>query len=88
MVRDGRGHRRGRATRGGSEHAFALNGDHRHSEMLAEQGLRLLDPERDPVRYARVLVRRGRSRWRLNQAGAATEDLERALALLPGRDQR
>ncbi len=66
-----------------ASNASALNGDHRHSEMLAEQGLRLLDPERDPVRYARVLVRRGRSRWRLNQAGAATEDLESALALLP-----
>ncbi len=63
--------------------AHALNGDQRHSEMLAEHGLRLLDPERDPVRFARLLVRRGRSRWRLNQAGAATEDLERALTLLP-----
>jgi DNA-binding CsgD family transcriptional regulator len=63
--------------------AYALNGDHRHSEMLAEHGLKLLDPERDAVRFARLLVRRGRSRWRLNQAGAATEDLERALTVLP-----
>ncbi len=63
--------------------AYALNGDQRHSEMLAEHGLRLLDPDQDPVRYARLLVRRGRSRWRLNQASAATEDLERALTLLP-----
>ncbi len=63
--------------------AYALNGDHRHGEMLAEHGMRLLDPERDPVRFARLLVRRGRSRWRLNQAGAATVDLERALTLLP-----
>jgi DNA-binding CsgD family transcriptional regulator len=63
--------------------ASALNGDMRHSEMLAEHGLKLLDPEQDPVRYARLLVRRGRSRWRLNQAQAGSEDLERALALLP-----
>jgi ATP/maltotriose-dependent transcriptional regulator MalT len=63
--------------------ASALDGDMRHSEMLAEHGLRLLDPEQDPIRYARLLVRRGRSRWRLNQAQAATEDLERALTLLP-----
>ncbi len=63
--------------------ASALNGDMRHSEMLADHGLRLLDPERDPVRYARLLVRRGRSRWRLNQAQAGTEDLEHALELLP-----
>jgi DNA-binding CsgD family transcriptional regulator/tetratricopeptide (TPR) repeat protein len=63
--------------------AYALNGDMRHSEMLAEHGLRLLDPDTDPVRYARLLVRRGRSRWRLNQARAGSEDLERALELLP-----
>ncbi len=63
--------------------AYALNGDMRHSEMLAEHGLKLLDPEVDPVRYARLLVRRGRSRWRLNQAESGTDDLERALTLLP-----
>jgi ATP/maltotriose-dependent transcriptional regulator MalT len=63
--------------------AYALNGDMRHSEMLAAHGLKLLDPERDPVRYARLLVRRGRSRWRLNQAQSGSEDLERALTLLP-----
>jgi DNA-binding CsgD family transcriptional regulator/tetratricopeptide (TPR) repeat protein len=63
--------------------AYGLDGDMRRSEMLAEHGLRLLDPEQDPVRYARLLVRRGRSRWRLNQAQAGSEDLERALTLLP-----
>jgi DNA-binding CsgD family transcriptional regulator/tetratricopeptide (TPR) repeat protein len=63
--------------------AYGLSGDMRHSEMLAEHGLRLLDPEQDPVRYARLLVRRGRSRWRLNQAQAGSDDLERALTLLP-----
>ncbi|MGH2862051.1 MAG: ATP-binding protein, partial [Solirubrobacteraceae bacterium] len=63
--------------------AYALNGDMRHSEMLAEHGLKLLDPEQDPVRYGRLLVRRGRSRWRLNQAQSGSEDLERALTLLP-----
>lgn len=63
--------------------AYALTGDQRHSVMLAEYGLRLLDPDSDPVRYARLLVRRGRSRWRLNQARAGMDDLERALALLP-----
>ena len=63
--------------------ASALDGDQRHSEMLADHGLELLDPEQDPVRYARLLVRRGRSRWRLNQAGPAMADLDRALTLLP-----
>jgi DNA-binding CsgD family transcriptional regulator/tetratricopeptide (TPR) repeat protein len=63
--------------------AYALNGDHRHGIMLAESGMKLLDPEQDPVRYARLLVRRGRSRWRLNQASSGSEDLERALTLLP-----
>ena len=63
--------------------ASALDGDQRHSEMLADHGLELLDPEQEPVRYARLLVRRGRSRWRLNQAQAAMADLDRALTLLP-----
>ncbi|HUY58946.1 MAG TPA: AAA family ATPase, partial [Solirubrobacteraceae bacterium] len=55
--------------------ASALDGDQRHSEMLADHGLELLDAEEEPVRYARLLVRRGRSRWRLNQARAAMADL-------------
>jgi ATP/maltotriose-dependent transcriptional regulator MalT len=63
--------------------AYGLSGDMRHSEMMAAHGLKLLDPETDPVRYARLLVRRGRSRWRLNQAQAGAEDLDRALELLP-----
>ena len=63
--------------------ASALDGDQRHSEMLADHGLELLDPELEPVRYARLLVRRGRSRWRLNQARAAMADLDHALTLLP-----
>jgi ATP/maltotriose-dependent transcriptional regulator MalT len=63
--------------------AYGLSGDMRHSEMMAAHGLKLLDPQTDPVRYARLLVRRGRSRWRLNQAQAGAEDLDRALELLP-----
>ena len=63
--------------------ATALSGDQRHSEMFAQRGLDLLDPERDPIRYARLLVRRGRTRWRLNQARAAMADLDRAIELLP-----
>lgn len=63
--------------------ANALSGDQRHSEMFAQRGLNLLDPERDPIRYARLLVRRGRTRWRLNQAQAAMADLDRAIELLP-----
>jgi DNA-binding CsgD family transcriptional regulator/tetratricopeptide (TPR) repeat protein len=68
--------------------ATALNGDQRHSAMLANRGLELLDPEQDPVRYARLLGRRGRSRWRLNQAEAAMADLDRALTLLPDEPTR
>jgi ATP/maltotriose-dependent transcriptional regulator MalT len=63
--------------------AHALDGDQRHAIMFIERGLQQLDPETDPVRYGRLLVRRGRSRWRLNQAQAAMEDNERALELLP-----
>lgn len=63
--------------------AYGLSGDMRHSEMLAAHALKLLDPDTDPVRYARLLVRRGRSRWRLNQAQAGADDLTRALELLP-----
>ncbi len=68
--------------------ASAMNGDQRHSAMLADHGLELLDPEQDPVRYARLLGRRGRSRWRLNQAEAAMADLDRALTLLPDEPSR
>jgi DNA-binding CsgD family transcriptional regulator/tetratricopeptide (TPR) repeat protein len=68
--------------------ASALHGDQRHSAMLADMGLELLDPEQDPVRYARLLGRRGRSRWRLNQASAAIADLDRALTLLPDEPSR
>jgi ATP/maltotriose-dependent transcriptional regulator MalT len=68
--------------------AYALNGDHRHSEMLAGHGLKLLDPQQDPVRYARLLVRRGRSRWRLNQASTAMADLDEALSVLPEEPSR
>ncbi|HTW11483.1 MAG TPA: AAA family ATPase [Solirubrobacteraceae bacterium] len=68
--------------------ACALSGDQRHSEMLAERGLALLDQELEPERYARLLARRGRSRWRLNQPREAVADLERALALLPEEPSR
>ncbi|MCL2419650.1 MAG: AAA family ATPase, partial [Conexibacteraceae bacterium] len=68
--------------------AAALDGDQRHSAMLADRGLELLDPAQEPVRYARLLGRRGRSRWRLNQAEAAMADLDRALQLLPDEPSR
>lgn len=63
--------------------AYALAGDLRRSEMLAQQALEGLDPDKDPLRYGRILVRRGRSRWRLNQARAAMADAQRALELMP-----
>jgi ATP/maltotriose-dependent transcriptional regulator MalT len=63
--------------------AYALAGDQRRSEMFAERGLSQLDPDTDPVRYGRLLVRRGRSRWRLNQPQEAMADLQHALELLP-----
>jgi DNA-binding CsgD family transcriptional regulator/tetratricopeptide (TPR) repeat protein len=63
--------------------ATALNGDQRHSEMFAQRGLDLLDPDVDPVRYARLLVRRGRTRWRLNKPREGMADLDRAVELLP-----
>ncbi len=68
--------------------AAAQSNDQRHAEMLATHALELLDPEEDPVRYARLLGRRGRSRWRLNQASAAIADLDRALVLLPEERSR
>lgn len=67
----------------GAARAHALAGDQRHAEMFAERGLQQLDPELDPLRYGRLLVRRGRSRWRLNQASAAMDDIQRALELMP-----
>jgi len=63
--------------------AHALAGEQRRSEMLSERGLSKLDPDTDPVRYGRLLVRRGRARWRLNQAQAAMADLQHARELLP-----
>ncbi len=68
--------------------ASAQSGDQRHSEMLADHALSLLDEDSDPLRYARLLGRRGRSRWRLNQATAAIDDLDHALRLLPDEPSR
>ena len=62
---------------------YALAGEQRRSEMLAHRGLERLDPEAEPSRYARLLFRRGRSRWRLNQASQGLADAQQALALLP-----
>lgn len=62
---------------------YALVGEQRRSEMLSQRGLDKLDPEVDPTRYARLLFRRGRSRWRLNQAAQGLADAQQALALLP-----
>jgi DNA-binding CsgD family transcriptional regulator/tetratricopeptide (TPR) repeat protein len=62
---------------------YALEGDQRRTEMLIERALEKLDQDDDPIRYARLLVRRGRSRWRLNRPSEAAADAEHALALLP-----
>jgi len=62
---------------------YALEGEQRRSEMLAQRGLDELDPTADPIRYARLLFRRGRSRWRLNQATQGLADAQQALELLP-----
>jgi DNA-binding CsgD family transcriptional regulator len=61
----------------------ALAGEQRRSEMLAHRGLEKLDPGAEPIRYARLLFRRGRSRWRLNQASQGLADAQQALTLLP-----
>ena len=62
---------------------YALEGNQRRTEMLIERALEKLDQEADPIRYARLLVRRGRSRWRLNRPSEALADAEQALSLLP-----
>jgi DNA-binding NarL/FixJ family response regulator/DNA-binding transcriptional ArsR family regulator len=62
---------------------YSLVGEQRRSEMLAQRGLDKLDPAAEPIRYARLLFRRGRSRWRLNQASQGLEDARQALELLP-----
>jgi DNA-binding CsgD family transcriptional regulator/tetratricopeptide (TPR) repeat protein len=48
--------------------------------MLAEAALELLDPDREPERYAAMLLERASMRH-LNLSSGAAEDLERALSL-------
>ena len=62
---------------------YGLAGDQRRSEMLADRGLEMIDPDADPRRYARLLFRRARARWRLNRPTDGLADAQQALALLP-----
>ena len=68
--------RRGRPARGGRKRGRAWTATSATARCSPTTGSNLLDPEQEPVRYARLLVRRGRSRWRLNQARAAMADLD------------
>lgn len=63
--------------------AYALSGDLKRSEALAQRALDELDPTVDPLRFARILMRRGRARWRLNQPRQALDDAQWARELLP-----
>lgn len=56
------------------------------AETLLRHALEELDPEADPVRYAKILLRRGVVLWSLNRGDEAVAAGARALALLPADD--
>jgi DNA-binding CsgD family transcriptional regulator/tetratricopeptide (TPR) repeat protein len=66
--------------------AHAVAGDRTRAEVLLNEALRELDPERDPARYAALLARLSRTIWSLNRGAEAVETAERALAMLPDDD--
>jgi predicted ATPase/DNA-binding CsgD family transcriptional regulator len=63
--------------------AHGLDADEPHAIHLFEQALEEIDETVEPHRVAGLLAEIASARWALGQAGAAREDLERALALLP-----
>jgi predicted ATPase/DNA-binding CsgD family transcriptional regulator len=63
--------------------AHGLDADEPHAIHLYEQALGEIDEAAEPHRVAGLLAEIASARWALGRAGAAREDLERALALLP-----
>jgi len=71
----------GRAAR-----AHSIGGDRTRGEVLLNQALSQLDPEREPARYAALLARLSRTIWSLNRGAEAVQTAERALVMLPAED--
>jgi DNA-binding CsgD family transcriptional regulator/tetratricopeptide (TPR) repeat protein len=71
----------GRAAR-----AHSIGGDRPRGEVLLNQALSQLDPEREPARYAALLARLSRMLWSLNRGAEAVQTAERALVMLPDED--
>jgi DNA-binding CsgD family transcriptional regulator/tetratricopeptide (TPR) repeat protein len=63
--------------------SHAIGGDRARAEALIGRALGLLDPEKDVVRYARLLGRRARLQWHLNRGGEALDLAREALGMLP-----
>ncbi|MFZ0043585.1 MAG: AAA family ATPase [Solirubrobacteraceae bacterium] len=66
--------------------ARAIIDDRLRSEVLLNEALRELDPEREPARYARLLAGLSRVIWSLNRGDEAVSIAERALEVLPAAD--
>ncbi len=66
--------------------AHGLANDEAHAITLYEATLAEVDEAAEPHRVAGLLAEMASARWALGQAGAAREDLERALTLLPEAD--
>jgi DNA-binding CsgD family transcriptional regulator/tetratricopeptide (TPR) repeat protein len=63
--------------------AHAVGGDRARGEVLLNTALEEVDREREPRRYASVLVRLARTQWALNRGLEGVETAQRALDLLP-----
>ncbi len=66
--------------------AHSVLDDRARSEVLLNEALRELDPEREPARYAALLARLSRTIWSLNRGNEAVAMAERALEMLPAED--
>jgi DNA-binding CsgD family transcriptional regulator len=67
--------------------AHSRSGDIGRCEVLLQEGLRELDPDRDPRRYSALLGRLARTQWALNRGQEGVRTAERALAMLPDDDR-
>jgi DNA-binding CsgD family transcriptional regulator len=67
--------------------AHARTADSARCEVLLQEALRELDPERDPRRYSALLGSLARTQWDLNRGLEGVRTAERALALLPAEER-
>ena len=67
--------------------AHSRSGDLARAEVLYQEGIRELDPERDPRRYSVLLGDLARMQWNLNRGLQGVQTAERALELLPEKDR-